>query len=204
MVEGRFEGLLNECERIHGHLCPGQVLGVRMAMYGLGLIGIRDPHGADRKKVCLFVEIDRCATDALQSVTGCSLGRRTMRFIDYGKLAATFVNLRTGQAVRLVAREEARERARECYPGIADAHAAQIEAYRRLPDAELFTARDVAVELRPQDMPGRPLRKVRCERCGEFVQDMRDVTCQGRTLCQPCAAGGGYYCRAEGTADARR
>ncbi len=98
-----FEDLLSESARIHGHLCPGQVLGVRMAIFGLGLVGIEDPRGSDRKKTYLFVEIDRCATDALQSVTGCSLGHRTMKFLDYGKMAATFVNLVSNRAVRIVA-----------------------------------------------------------------------------------------------------
>jgi formylmethanofuran dehydrogenase subunit E len=123
-----FEALLEESVKIHGHLCPGQVLGVRMAMCGLGRIGVHDPKGADRKKLYLFVEIDRCATDALQSVTGCSLGHRTMRFMDYGKMAATFVNLASGRAVRVVAKEGARQKAREYVPGIEDKYQCQLEA----------------------------------------------------------------------------
>src|SRR3989337_1677562 len=107
-----FESLLNESVRTHGHLCPGQVLGVRMALYGLNGIGMDDPKGKDRKKLLVIVEVDRCATDALQSVTGCSLGKRSMKFVDYGKMAATFVNLGTGNALRVVAREEARGRAK--------------------------------------------------------------------------------------------
>jgi formylmethanofuran dehydrogenase subunit E len=99
-----FETLLTESVKIHGHLCAGQVLGVRMSMLGLSEIGIRDPRGKDRKSIIVYVEMDRCATDAVQSVTGCSLGRRTMKFMDYGKMAATYVNLTTGKAVRVVAR----------------------------------------------------------------------------------------------------
>ncbi len=128
-----FEGLLDESVRVHGHLCPGQVLGVRMAVYGLEKIGITDPKGTDRKKIYLFVEIDRCATDALQSDTGCSLGKRTMRFMDYGKMAATFVNLETGRAVRVVAREEAREKAKEYFPEIENKYQCQLEAYKVMP-----------------------------------------------------------------------
>src|SRR5512137_2317818 len=90
-----FEQLLAESVRIHGHLCAGQVLGVRMSMLGLREAGISDPKGRDRKRILVFVEMDRCATDAVQSVTGCSLGHRTMKFMDYVKMAATYLNLKT-------------------------------------------------------------------------------------------------------------
>ncbi len=188
-----FEALLEESVRVHGHLCPGQVLGVRMALYGLNLIDIRDPKGADRKKLYLFVEIDRCATDALQSVTGCSLGKRTMKFVDYGKMAATFVNLETFKAVRVIAREEARHRAKQYCPDIEDKYRCQLEAYKIMPDEELFYHQWVKVNIPPEDMPGRPLRRVQCERCGEYVQDMREVQKQGQVLCRFCGGDGGYY-----------
>jgi formylmethanofuran dehydrogenase subunit E len=163
-----------------------------MSIYGLEKIGISDPKGADRKRLYLFVEIDRCATDALQSVTGCSLGKRSMRFVDYGKMAATFVNLETGQAVRVVAREEAREKAKEYFPDIENKYQCQLEAYKIMPDDELFYYQDVKVDIPPQDMPGRPMRRVRCDSCGEYVQDMRDLSIDGRTLCRACAEGA-YY-----------
>ncbi len=108
-----FDSLLDESAKIHGHLCPGQVLGVRMSMLGLKKICIKEPKGKDRKNIIVFVEMDRCATDAVQSVTGCSLGHRTMKFMDYGKMAATFLNLKTGRAVRVIAREDSREKAKE-------------------------------------------------------------------------------------------
>src|SRR4030066_1294730 len=95
-----FESLLEESVSIHGHLCPGQVLGVKMSMLGLRKIGIAEPKGKDRKSIIVFVEMDRCATDAVQSVPGCSLGHRTMKFMDYGKMAATFLNLRTDYTAR--------------------------------------------------------------------------------------------------------
>ena len=191
-IRESFEGLLDESVRVHGHLCPGQVLGVRMAVYGLEKIGITDPKGTDRKKIYLFVEIDRCATDALQSVTGCSLGKRTMRFMDYGKMAATFVNLSTNQAVRVVAREEAREKAKEYFPEIKDKYQCQLEAYKVMPDWELFTCQEVKVDIPPEDMPGRPLSRIRCDGCGEHIQDMREVRRNGRTFCRACSEGG-YY-----------
>jgi formylmethanofuran dehydrogenase subunit E len=192
MIDQSFQLLLDESVRLHGHLCPGQVLGVRMSMLGLKKAGLKDPKGSDRKSIIVFVEMDRCATDAVQSVTGCSLGKRTMKFMDYGKMAATFLNLRTGRAVRVVVREEARTMAKECFPQIEDKYAAQLEAYRILPDEELFDAADVQVSLRPEDLPGRPLSRVKCGRCGEYVQDRREKNVGGEPVCRPCAQGG-YY-----------
>lgn len=189
-----FESLLEEAVRVHGHLCAGQVLGVRMAMAGLREAGIDDPRGADRKQIIVFVEMDRCATDAVQSVTGCSLGRRTMKFMDFGKMAATFLNLRTGRAVRVAAKEDARVRARDYAPEAPDKYAAQAQAYRTMAEAELFDITDVRVDLRPEDLPGRPRCRVACEDCGEHVQDGREVRRDGVVLCRACA-GAGYYAR---------
>lgn len=187
-----FAELLEASVKIHGHLCAGQALGVRMTMRGLRETGITDPKGADRKNLIVFVEMDRCATDAVQSVTGCSLGKRSMKFVDYGKMAATFLNLKTGKAVRIFAREDSRDKAKERFPEIGNKYAAQLEAYKVMSDEELFDVMEVAVTVPAEDMPGRPLRRVRCESCGEHVQNMREVNRDGRVLCLPCA-GGGYY-----------
>lgn len=188
----RFPELLEESVKIHGHLCPGQVLGVRLAMLGLELIGIEDPKGKQRKDFMVFVEIDRCATDAIQSVTGCSLGKRSLKWMDYGIMAATFLNLKTEEAVRIVAREESRELATRYRPDIEDKYKRQLEAYKEMSDRELFTIQRVKVRVPTEDMPGRPLKRVQCQECGDWVQDMRHVERQGRTLCRPCAHGG-YY-----------
>jgi len=187
-----FESLLKESARIHGHLCPGQVLGVKMSMLGLREIGIADPKGKDRKSIIVFVEMDRCATDAVQSVTGCSLGHRTMKFMDYGKMAATFLNLKTGKSVRVIAREDSRQKAKEYFPEIENKYEAQLEAYKIMPDNELFNVMEVQVKINPEDMPGRPLRRIQCSACGEYVQDMREVQVDGKVLCKSCA-GAGYY-----------
>ncbi len=187
-----FETLLQGSVKIHGHLCPGQVLGVRMSMLGLREIGVGDPKGRDRKNLIVFVETDRCATDAVQSVTGCSLGHRTMKFMDYGKMAATYMNLKTGKTIRIVAREESREKAKEYFPGIVNKYAGQLEAYKIMTDADLFDVMEVSVTVRPEDMPGRPMQRVQCDSCGEHVQDMREVYQEGKVLCAPCAQGG-YY-----------
>jgi formylmethanofuran dehydrogenase subunit E len=187
-----FEVLLERSTKVHGHICAGQVIGVRMSMIGLEAIGIYDPKGLDRKKLYVLVEIDRCATDAVQSVTGCSLGKRSMRWIDYGVMAATFVNLFTGKAVRVVAREESRELSKKYCPEIEDKYKQQLEAYRVMPQDELFTVTEVAIEIPKEDRPGKPLKRVQCEACGDWVQDCRDVEVDNKVLCRGCA-NGKYY-----------
>ena len=191
-----FEVLLERSTAIHGHLCAGQVIGVRMSMLGLAAIGIHDPKGLDRKKLYVLVEIDRCATDAIQSVTGCSLGKRSMRWVDYGIMAATFVNLDTGKAMRIVAREESRELSKKYCPEIDNKYKQQLEAYRVMPEEELFAIEEVRVNIPQQDMPGRPLRRIQCQSCGDWVQDCRDVEQDGKLLCRGCAQGK-YYSKIE-------
>lgn len=184
--------LLEESVKTHGHLCPGQVLGVRMSILGLREAGIEDPRGEDRKNIIVYVEIDRCATDAVQSVTGCSLGKRSLKFVDHGKMAATFVNLRNGKAVRVIAKEEAKDSAKNYFPAIEDKYQCQLEAYKIMPDEELFSWECVSMDVPEEDRPGRPLSRVVCDACGEHVQDKREVLSQGRTLCRACASGK-YY-----------
>src|ERR1700691_1188039 len=120
-------------EQAHGHLCAGQILGLRMALYGVNLLGLEDPAGADRKRLVTFVAIDRCMTDAIPVVTGCRLGKRALKFRDFGKVAATSCDLREDRAVRIVAREDAKERAREFYPEIDSKNQQQMRAYRLMP-----------------------------------------------------------------------
>jgi Formylmethanofuran dehydrogenase subunit E len=187
-----FEQLLAESTRIHGHICAGQVIGVRMAMAALERIGISDPKGADRKKLYVLVEIDRCATDAIQSVTGCSLGKRSLRWLDFGIMAATFVNLESGRAIRATAREEARTLSESYCPEIMDKYQRQLEAYKVMPLEELFSFQEVSVQLNDCDMPGRPLRRVQCQLCGDWVQDCREVEVNSKILCRACA-GERYY-----------
>jgi len=187
-----FDTLLDISTKIHGHICAGQVIGVRMSMLGLDLIGIDDPKGRDRKKLYVLVEIDRCATDAIQSVTGCSLGKRSMRWMDFGIMAATFVNLETGKAVRITAREESRELSEKYCPEIENKYQRQLAAYKVMPLDELFTIQEVRANIPECDMPGRPMRRVQCEECGDWVQDCRDVQQDGKTLCRACA-GQRYY-----------
>ena len=175
----------------HGHMCPGQVLGVRMAMLGLQELGINDPV-KHRKRLLTFVEIDRCATDAVSLVTGCRLGKRSLKYLDYGKVAATFVDLETDQAIRVVARDDARQKAKEMFGNLEDPYRQQLEAYKVMDDAELFIRQRVRVELRPEDLPGRPRSRVACAECGEGINDGRELRVKGRILCRSCA-GESYY-----------
>lgn len=175
----------------HGHMCPGQVLGVRMAMLGLKELGIDDPV-KHRKRLVTFVEIDRCATDAVGLVTGCRLGKRSLKFLDYGKVAATFVDLEKNRAVRVVARDDSRARAKEMFPELGDASKQQLEAYKVMGDAELFFLQRVKVKLQPEDLPGRPRSRVTCEQCGEGINDGRERRVASRVLCRSCA-GESYY-----------
>ncbi len=187
-----FTTFLEESTRIHGHVCAGQVIGVRMAILALSLLDINDPKGQDRKKLYVLVEIDRCATDAIQSVTGCSLGKRSMKWLDHGVMAATFVNLDSDKAFRVTALEEAREFSKKYCSEITDKYARQLEAYKIMPQDELFRVEPVSVKIPPADMPGRPLKRVQCESCMDWVQDKRDVLVEGKVLCCKCA-GGRYY-----------
>ena len=183
---------LHDAAQAHGHLCAGQVLGVRLAMLGLQKLGIDDPQGKDRKRLVTFVEIDRCATDAVAVVTGCRLGKRALKFRDWGKVAATFVDVNTGKAVRIAAKESSKDLAREMHPQIADKNQQQMLAYREISDDDLFTSQWVKVELPPEELPGYKGQRVVCAECGEGINFRREVQRDGRVLCRACA-GDCYY-----------
>ncbi|MFZ3212318.1 MAG: FmdE family protein [Terriglobales bacterium] len=183
---------LKDAERAHGHLCAGQVLGVRMAMLGLARLGIEDPHGKDRKRLVTFVEIDRCATDAVAVVTGCRLGKRALKFRDWGKVAATFVDTAGGKAIRVAARESSKALARSMHPEIADKNRQQMLAYREMREEDLFDLQWVKVDLPPEEFPGYKGERVVCGKCGEGINFKREVRRDGKVLCRACA-GESYY-----------
>jgi formylmethanofuran dehydrogenase subunit E len=198
-----FDELLRQAEIAHGHLCAGQILGVRMAMLGCRRLGIAEPRGADRKRLVTWIEIDRCATDAIGVVTGCRLGKRALKFRDWGKMAATFADLATGRAIRIVALESSKQRARELYPEIENKNQQQMKAYREMDDAELFGEQWVEVELGPKEMPGYKGERIACAQCGEGINYDRFVKRDGRTLCFACADPGQKYCRPAGERETR-
>jgi len=189
-----FDEYLRDAEQAHGHLCAGQVLGVRLAMLGLQELGIEDPQGKDRKRLITFVEIDRCATDAVAVVTGCRLGKRALKFRDWGKVAATFVDLHSGKAIRVAAKESSKALARQMHPEIADKNLQQMRAYREISDDDLFTTQWVKVALPEEEFPGYKGERVVCEVCGEGINFRREVRYEGKILCRGCA-GESYYQR---------
>jgi formylmethanofuran dehydrogenase subunit E len=204
-----FDALLREAETAHGHLCAGQILGVRLAMLGCERLGIDDPKGLvnpkDRKRLVTFIEIDRCATDAIGVVTGCRLGKRAIKFRDWGKMAATFVDLASPisaltsplttqgdtpiyKAIRIAALESSKQRARDLYPHIENKNQQQMLAYRELPIADLFSEEWVAVPIHPREMPGYKSPRISCELCGEGINYDREVHREGKILCGACAS----------------
>jgi formylmethanofuran dehydrogenase subunit E len=192
-----FDTLLENSAVAHGHLCPGQVVGVRMAMLGCRLIGLNEPTRIDQiKKLIVFVEMDRCTADAVAHVTGVKLGRRSLKFMDYGIMAATFLNLETGKAFRVVSTEEARDLAPVYAPEIPEKYPQQLEAYKRMPDSVLFRVQKVRVDMSEYDLPGPTRKKVSCSRCGQVVRDNREVIQNGHILCKPCALGA-YFLEAK-------
>jgi formylmethanofuran dehydrogenase subunit E len=187
-----FDEYLRAAEQAHGHLCAGQVLGVRLAMLGLQKLAIDDPYGKDRKRLVTFVEIDRCATDAVGVVTGCRLGKRALKFRDWGKMAATFVDVSAGKAIRVAAKESSKALAREMHPEIDNKNQQQMLAYREMSDEDLFTTQWVKVDLPPEEFPGYKGERIVCERCGEGINFRREVRREGKILCRACT-GESYY-----------
>ena len=201
VMDPELEELLGEAERAHGHLCAGQILGVRMAQLGLRRLGIHNPRkrtlpngdlNPDRKRPVVFVEIDRCATDAIGVVTGARVGKRALKLRDWGKMAATFIDIDqilaedTYKGIRITALESSKDRARELFPDLPK-NEQQMRAYRELPDQDLFSEQWVAVPLPPSEFPGFKGTRALCDRCGEGINFDRFVDRDGQRLCLGCA-----------------
>jgi formylmethanofuran dehydrogenase subunit E len=177
-----YENLLSEAGAFHGDICAGIQIGTRMTMCALRNLEIKDPKGTDRKNIMVFVEIDRCATDAIMALTGCRPGKRTMKVRDYGKMAATFINLESGKAIRVATAIDRKG---------PDGH--ELPDFTKATDKELFSIAFVEVPLQPEDMPGKPVRSRQCVRCGESILDGREIESAGETLCSPCFEQKTYY-----------
>lgn len=189
-----FRSCLALAQKIHGRRCAGLAVGTSMAIAGLTAVGIEDPKGKDRSKIMVFVEIDRCVSDAITAVTGCTPGTRTLRIVDYGKVAATFLNLETGKAVRVSVKSHTTKR-QQGSDGESHFVPSDSKPFMGLSDRQLFHFENVDIILAPEDVPGRPPWAAVCDRCGEIVMDMRIATRNGRRLCKTCAEGVGYYRR---------
>ncbi len=157
-------------------------------MLGLQKLGIDDPQGKDRKRIVTFVEIDRCATDAIGVVTGCRLGKRALKFRDWGKMAATFVDVNSGKAIRIAAKETSKELARKLHPEIENKNQQQMLAYREMSENDLFATQWVKVELAPEELPGYKGERIVCEMCGEGINFCKEVRRDGKILCRACAS----------------
>ena len=164
----------------HGHLCSGQCIGVKMAHYAMNLLGL--DNESEQTKMKAFVECDRCPVDAIAIATGCRIGRRSYQFYDYGIIAASFLNMNTGKAVRIYHKKRIHPQDGED----------MIAFYKNLPFEEMLSFQNVKIELKPCDLAGPPIEDINCEICGENAIDSRHVVKNGKKLCQACA-GGGYY-----------
>lgn len=177
----QFEADLKKASAFHGHTCTGIILGVRMARAALNYLGIDDP--AKNRDFIVYCEIDRCLTDAVQSVTGLSLGKRRLKAKEYGKMAASFIDMNTHKGIRIVmnAKQEAPE------------NVDQIKFWDQFTDEEVFKFEPVMVDLKPEDLPGPPVKKAVCENCHEKIMDGKDVMKDGKVLCRACADGAYYH-----------
>jgi formylmethanofuran dehydrogenase subunit E len=196
-----FEAKLQEAIKFHGHKCVGLVLGTRIAIAGLRMLQIQDP--SDTYNLIVYVEIDRCLADAIQAITGCTIGHRRLKHVDYGKFAATFVDTSSGKGFRISVREEARNLVNNYIEkqvvvnekskvGQKEETTQMTEAYSKMSDGELLNVMEVKVVVPRSDLPGKPRQKETCSKCGERIFDGREVSVSGQTLCRSCAKGG-YY-----------
>jgi formylmethanofuran dehydrogenase subunit E len=182
---------LEALKPLHDHVCPRQVLGVRIGMYAASLLDVPLPQ-SDKRVFC-FVEADGCFVDGITVTTGCSLGHRTMRLMDYGKVAATVVDTLNHHAFRIWPQPSARERAKDYAPNAADSWHAQLIGYQVMPTTELLFAGSVELTVSLQAIVSRPGMRVTCVRCGEEIMNQREVITTRAILCVPCAREG--YCR---------
>ncbi|MDD1728589.1 MAG: FmdE family protein [Methanospirillum sp.] len=174
--------LLEMAKTFHGDACPGIIMGTRMSIAGMRELGM-NPLERNRN-LLVYVEIDRCATDAIQAITGCTLGHRTLKFMNYGKFAAIFVNMDTGKAVRIAAIPKQN--------GQGENMAETVQKLAVIPESELFSIREVSIRIPEEDLPGFPLYKEICSVCGEQVLDKKEVVKDNRVFCKNCQ-GKSYY-----------
>jgi formylmethanofuran dehydrogenase subunit E len=185
-----FKTLLEKSAALHQHLCPRQVLGVRMGLLAGQWLDLKVPQSD--KRLLTIVETDGCFIDGLAVSTGCYIGRRTMRVLDFGKVAATFVDTHTGRAVRIVPSVHSRQLAKTYAPDAKDRWHAYLLGYQRIPDDELFTVQPVTLQVSLAEILSKDGYRINCGICGEEIINEREVYREGLTLCRPCA-GERYY-----------
>jgi formylmethanofuran dehydrogenase subunit E len=198
-----LRALLDKAASSHGHLCGGMPLGIRMGIAGLRELAMISP--SKRHDLIVFAEIDRCITDAISVATGCTPGRRNLKLINYGKFAATFVNISNGRAVRISSRKDARDSAMryaERNGWIAPGERIQefsdrereliLKAYTEMPEEDLILIERVRVNVPKEELPSRPTHIVACKLCGELIFDHKEIVKEESVLCRSCGFGA-YY-----------
>jgi formylmethanofuran dehydrogenase subunit E len=192
-----LQALLNASAKRHrDHLCPRQELGVRMGMYAGELLDLGLPQSD--KRLLAFVETDSCLTDGIAAATGCWWGSRTMRLIDYGKAAATFVDTLSHHAIRTLPAPASRTRALEYALNAPDRWQAQLMAYQIMPTEELLLAQPVDLSIALDAIISHHGKRVVCQQCGEDIINEREVRRGGEILCLACADGACYLTALEG------
>jgi len=179
-----YDVLFNKAKEFHGHVCPGIVLGTRLTIAGLRELGMNSTEPA--RNLIVYMEIDRCGTDAVQAITGCSLGHRTLKHKDFGKFAATFVDTRNGNAIRVAVNEKNRAEHDKLSPKDL------LKLLSEVPEDEILKIEHVRITIKKEDLPGFPVEKANCSTCGEQISDNRHLVVNGRVLCRNCA-GESYY-----------
>jgi formylmethanofuran dehydrogenase subunit E len=182
--------ILDNSASRHKHLCPRQVLGARIGLAGMKSLGFFEPP--KKKQLLIISETDGCFVDGIMAATGCTVGYRTLRIEDYGKVAATFVDVKSGRSVRVAPQLDVRERAAVFVPNEPRRYFAQLQAYQIMPDEVMFTLTDVALVIPVEELVSRPGMRCHCVVCGEEIMNEREIFREGLTLCRPCADGG-YY-----------
>jgi formylmethanofuran dehydrogenase subunit E len=178
-----LEAYLQKAEAYHGHICSGQILGVRMALLGLELLGLRPED--DLRDLVIFLETDRCVADAVYVVTGVTVGRRRVKMFSYGKTAMSFLDLKTGRAFRVAVKTSDR-------PPHGAPKEEQMAFWKKYADEDIFNWREVKIELPDSELPGPPVSVLVCRSCGEDVLDRKEVMKDGQAYCRACAEGA-YY-----------
>lgn len=199
VTEFSLSSILDRSAARHSHLCPRQVLGARIGLAGAAALGLAVPRTDTRasspsagKRLLIIIETDGCFADGIEAATGCTIGHRTLCVEDCGKIAATFVDVKTGQAVRVAPRLDVRERAYACTPDEPRHYFAQLKAYQVLPDHELLSIQPVQLTTPIEAIVSRAGVRVNCEVCGEEIINEREIEREGLTLCRSCA-GQSYY-----------
>jgi formylmethanofuran dehydrogenase subunit E len=182
--------ILEKSMQDHDHLCPRQILGVRIGMAGIKALNFTEPP--KKKELLVITETDGCFVDGVIAATDCTVGHRTLRVEDYGKVAVTFVDTKTGKAIRIAPALDIRQRAYQCVPHEPRHYFAQMQAYQIMPDDVMFTFTEVHLTTPVEEIVSRPGIRVDCDGCGEEIMNEREILHDGSILCRTCA-GYGYY-----------